>query len=77
MAVFARSSILPPPAEPAPMYKPGAHIQLQGIGHQYRRGQPALRGIEAEIQPCEAVALIGRSGCGKSTLMKLAWRGAW
>ncbi|WP_374301821.1 ABC transporter ATP-binding protein [Ferrovibrio sp.] len=53
------------------MYKPGAHIQLRGIGHQYRRGQPALRGIEAEIQPCEAVALIGRSGCGKSTLLHI------
>lgn len=71
MAVLARPSILPSPLEPVPMYKPGAHIQIQGIGHQYRRGQPALRGIEAEIQPCEAVALIGRSGCGKSTLLHI------
>ncbi|WP_341704644.1 ABC transporter ATP-binding protein [Ferrovibrio sp.] len=52
------------------MYKPGAHIQLKALGHAWRRGAaPVLDGIDTAIEPCEAVALIGRSGCGKSTLL--------
>jgi len=50
----------------------GAHIQATGISHTYRRGATvALSGIDLEIQPSEAVALIGRSGCGKSTLLHI------
>ena len=30
-----------------------------------------MRDINFEVQPCEAVALVGRSGCGKSTLLHL------
>ncbi|MBN9672118.1 ABC transporter ATP-binding protein [Roseibium aggregatum] len=50
----------------------GAHIKATGISHTYRRGATqALAGIDLEIQPGEAVALIGRSGCGKSTLLHI------
>ena len=31
----------------------------------------ALSDISFEVQPCEAVALVGRSGCGKSTLLHI------
>lgn len=50
----------------------GAHIKATGISHTYRRGATkALSDIELEIQPGEAIALIGRSGCGKSTLLHI------
>ncbi len=50
----------------------GAHIKAEGISHTYRRGATmALSEIELEIQPSEAIALIGRSGCGKSTLLHI------
>jgi NitT/TauT family transport system ATP-binding protein len=50
----------------------GAHIKATGVSHTYRRGAvKALSGIDLEIQPGEAIALIGRSGCGKSTLLHI------
>ncbi len=51
---------------------PGAHISLVDVTHRYRRGQAnAVEGVNLELQPGEATALIGRSGCGKSTLLHI------
>jgi len=52
--------------------RPGAHIAVSGVCHRYRRtANYALSDISFEVQPCEAVALVGRSGCGKSTLLHI------
>ncbi|KIZ48129.1 MULTISPECIES: ABC transporter ATP-binding protein [Rhodopseudomonas] len=51
---------------------PGAHIAINGVSHHYRRSTVnVLSDISLEVQPCEAVALVGRSGCGKSTLLHI------
>jgi len=50
----------------------GAHIRLDHINHRYRaKGDLVLKDIDLEIEPGQAVAIIGRSGCGKSTLLHL------
>lgn len=52
--------------------RPGAHISVHGVCHRYRRSSAdVLSDINFEVQPCEAVALVGRSGCGKSTLLHI------
>jgi len=50
----------------------GAHLAVEKVSHTYRRGrQQALSEIDIEVNPGEALALVGRSGCGKSTLLHI------
>ena len=50
----------------------GAHIAIKGVSHRYRRASNVvLSDISFDVEPCEAVALVGRSGCGKSTLLHI------
>jgi energy-coupling factor transport system ATP-binding protein len=50
-------------------------IEIENISFAYRTGEadvvPALRDLNARIEPGQFVAIIGHNGSGKSTLVKL------
>jgi len=49
-------------------------IRLEGLSFAYDAGEPALSGIDLEVNPGEIIALAGSSGAGKSTLLSLLAR---
>ncbi len=74
-------SILDVPAEvrddPAavPMPKVRGEIRFENVYFTYAGGgEPALRGVTAEIAAGEVVALVGPSGAGKTTIVNLVPR---
>jgi glycerol transport system ATP-binding protein len=48
-----------------------AEIHLEGIGHRYGDGPPALTDIDLTWEDGGAYALLGPSGCGKTTMLDI------
>ena len=62
--------------------KPGAvglpkgpgRVRFEQVSFEYAEGRPVLEGIDLELEPGKAVALIGHTGSGKTTLASLVPR---
>jgi ATP-binding cassette, subfamily C, bacterial CydD len=56
----------------APPSPAAGRVRLEGVGFRYpARPSPVLDGLDLDLRPGEAVALVGESGAGKSTVAAL------
>lgn len=46
-------------------------LRARALTFAYRRGRPALRGVDARFDPGVLTAIVGPNGAGKSTLLRL------
>ncbi|MFT5366765.1 MAG: ABC-type multidrug transport system fused ATPase/permease subunit [Candidatus Latescibacterota bacterium] len=50
------------------------HVKFENVVFEYKAGEPVIKGVDLEVQPGQAVALVGHTGCGKTTLTSLLMR---
>lgn len=63
---------LPERPVPTPLPVPEAHLELKGVSVTAKPGgTPLLAGVSLDLEPGEALGVIGRSGSGKTTLARL------
>ncbi|NNM06861.1 MAG: ABC transporter ATP-binding protein [Gemmatimonadetes bacterium] len=55
---------------------PGLHeeVSFNGVGFEYRSGEPVLQGVSFTVPRGSVVALVGPSGAGKTTILDLLSR---
>lgn len=57
-------------AGPASISEPPA-LALDRVSYTYGRGQPALQDVSFQVEPGEAIGIVGPTGAGKSTLVQI------
>jgi len=63
---------MPERRQPMPLPTPEARLSLSGVGLRGPAGAPAiLQGISFELEPGQAIGVIGKSGAGKTTLARI------
>jgi len=64
----------PDPVDPVRMGRPQGHIRLEDVAFRYSSGVPLIDDMNLEVQPGEAVAIVGPTGAGKTTVVNLLMR---
>ncbi|HVC32225.1 MAG TPA: ABC transporter ATP-binding protein [Chloroflexota bacterium] len=62
------------PEEPVEPGRLAGRVAFEGVYFAYDPSHPVLQGIDFEIEPGQAVALVGPTGAGKTTIVNLVAR---
>jgi ATP-binding cassette subfamily B protein len=57
-----------------PLERPRGHVELRDISFRYVEDTALIEDLNLEVQPGEAVAIVGPTGAGKTTLVNLLMR---
>ncbi len=72
--ILDRKPLIQSPAGAGPLPRGGGSVQLEDVSLRYKGSEPALSGIDLEIEPGRTAALVGPSGSGKTSLVALIAR---
>ena len=54
--------------------RPQGHVEFRNVSFRYSEDKPLIEGLDLEVDPGEAVAIVGPTGAGKTTLVNLLMR---
>ena len=78
MELLSGTSPVQEPVDPVsvPLPRTGSSVRFEAVDFHYpsRPTQPALSGLELQIEPGQTVALVGPNGAGKTTVLGLLLR---
>ncbi|HRY10474.1 MAG TPA: ABC transporter ATP-binding protein, partial [Candidatus Nanopelagicales bacterium] len=63
-----------PEADGAALDRPQGHVEFRDVSFRYVEDTPLIQDLDLEVQPGEAVAIVGPTGAGKTTLVNLLMR---
>lgn len=73
-ALMDRAPQVLEPVEPAIVRRPYGQMSFRDVSFAYQNDNLVLNQINLEVQPGDAVAIVGANGCGKTTLINLMLR---
>jgi energy-coupling factor transport system ATP-binding protein len=69
-ATTAAPTTAPGRRAPLPSSSATPAVRIRGLAHTFPNGTEALRGVDLDVRPGEAIVIVGENGAGKSTLVR-------
>lgn len=60
---------------PSPAWPEQGAMTVKNVWLRYApQGEPALRGLDFQLEPCDKLGIVGRTGAGKSSIISALFR---
>ena len=72
--LFDSTSEIDDPEHPEELRDIRGEVTYEGVGFEYKTGEPVLHDVSLQVEPGQIVAIVGATGSGKTTLISLLMR---